>query len=146
MELLYSVSAALIFIVIDTAKLCQPRDTISTQSKKLVNIVQLKVSIKSLKDKVAFYKDYERSLKFELAVVTTERTNLGTFLGTTPAKVVDLREKLAARNIVVRSVFDNSCAMFRSSHRELGKHFCAGPSWSVSSVKPERNSVVHQVQ
>lgn len=76
-ELLSNESTTLNKIATATAELRQARDTISTQSRELAKIAQLKMSIKSLQDNVAFYEASEESLKGELAAVTMESTRLG---------------------------------------------------------------------
>lgn len=59
---------------------------------------------------------------------------LGQLLNSTRAKVIDLQKKLAARDIVVRSIVVDSCATLTPSFRSLVQNFRAGPFKSVSEA------------
>lgn len=89
-ELRSSPSATLSVRARATAELRQARDTISTQNKKLAEVMHLKMSINSLKDSIAFYKAREESLKSELSAEMTESTRIGLIFDDTSADVVDL--------------------------------------------------------
>lgn len=87
-ELVSSVSAASSHISRATAVLRQACDTISTQSKKLATVAQLKSSMKSLEDNVAFHEASGEDLKSELVPTTTETTRLSQLFDDVRANVV----------------------------------------------------------
>lgn len=76
MELPSKASSASSQIASATAELRQARNTISMQSKELAKNAQLRMSMKSLEDNVAFYNGSEGSPKSEFAVMTTKSTVL----------------------------------------------------------------------
>lgn len=71
-ELLFSASAASSQKAKATAEMRQTHDTIGTRSKELMNISQLKTSIKGLKDSESFYEASEESLNGNLEAVEME--------------------------------------------------------------------------
>lgn len=91
----------------------------------MVKIVQLKMSTKNLKDNVAFYEASEDSLKSELAISTTEATRPGQLFVNVLVEVIDLKGKLAARDVVVPSVVEGSCVT----------HGLLSGTWSRISVQ-----------
>lgn len=107
-ELLSNVSTALIQIAMATAELRQACNTISTQSKWLVKIVQLQISIKSLKDSVSCDKANEENLKSKLAAKIMESIRFDQFWDDAREEVVYLRKILAAKNADIRSIIEDS--------------------------------------
>lgn len=73
------------------------------------------MSWKSLEDTVAFYEESEDSLLTELAMATTESTQLGQWFDSLRADVINVQRKLAARDADVRSFAGGWCATLGSS-------------------------------
>lgn len=73
----------------------------------MAKIVPLKTSIKSLKDKLAFYGAIENNVETELATVMTEYTRLVQLFYSTRAEMVGLQENLAAINFLTEFVVDD---------------------------------------
>lgn len=81
-----------------TEDLCQAQSTISTQSRDLVNVAQLKAFIRSVKRNVSFYKARVEYLKDELAGVKAKRTRTRALFDGVRAQAVELPENLAAKS------------------------------------------------
>lgn len=123
MELLSTASVASSQIVRFTAVLRHAHDISSAHSKKLSRISQLKLSIKSMRDTVEFHKAHEEGLNVVLAKGTAECTRLGELFDSTGAQLVVLREKLAAKDAVVKSIVENICTMLGPSLRNVVEGF-----------------------
>lgn len=117
-----------------TAALRQVQDTISKQSKKLVKIPQLKMSIKILEDNMAFYEANEQSLKSEHAAAKTESTWLGQSFDGVRAEVAYSQKRSGARDAVTRCIAEDSCAMLGPSIKSLVDDFCADLNKLVSET------------
>lgn len=98
-----------------TAELRQACDTISTQRREFAKIAQLTMSIKILEGNIAFYKVSEADLKGKLAKIMAKSTRLEESFDGTRTPVLDLREKLAPKDAVVRSIVQDSCVTLRPS-------------------------------
>lgn len=90
----------------------------------------MKTSITSLKDNVSFYDSSEEGLTSDLAKATAESVLLGKHFNSTHAQVVDMREKLAEKDGVVKSLLQGSCATLRPFVSILVENF------PVSIIKP----------
>lgn len=84
-ELLADASAALDQIVRPTKELCQAWTMISTHSKELVNVAQLKTWIKNLKENFEFYKASEEGLKGELVRASEKSMRIVALFDSPPA-------------------------------------------------------------
>lgn len=124
--MLASASAASDQIASATAELRQAHDTTSTQSKEMAKIAQLKMSVKILEDNFAFYETSEEDLKVEPAKSTAESTRLEKLLYGTRAQVVDLPEKLAAKDAVIMYRVQDLCVTLGPSAKDLVEKFRAG--------------------
>lgn len=133
-EFVSNASAVSYQIARGTAEWRQAHRTISTQSRELGRIVLLKKCIKSLEENVAFYKASEGSMNGELAAATAQSTRLGQLFDSVRADGGDLQEKLEARDAVLRSIIEYSCATLEPSFRALVENFCAGLNSSLSEA------------
>lgn len=88
-------------------ELRQVRDTISIQSKVLTKAVNVKTSVKNLEDNVVFYKVTEEELKGEIGKTTAESTCRGQFYDRMRVQVVDMHEKLAAKEAAIKENFQD---------------------------------------
>lgn len=107
-------------------ELQQAHDSISTHGKELAKIAQLKFSIKSLEDNVAFYMANEDEQMRELAAAMNDCTEFTPLVDKIRAEVVDLLERLGAKDGVIRSIVDNSCSLLGPSTRGSVGGFRAG--------------------
>lgn len=99
------------------------RDKILTQSKELSMIAQLETLIKNLEKNVAFYEASDEELKSELVKKTEENTRLEELFDNMSAQLVDLQEKLAAKDAAIKSVVQESYTKFRTSLKSLINNF-----------------------
>lgn len=76
-------------------------------------------SMKKLEDYVAFYEASEEMLKNKLAAAIKHNTGLSQLVDDVRAKVIKLQDRLVARNIVIRSIVECSCAFHGFSLRCL---------------------------
>lgn len=97
------------------AELHQTRDTISTPSKELARVAQLKSSIKSIEDNVVVYEASKDELKKELAAVINDSAWLSKIVDDICAEMVYLRERLGARYGVIWSIVDDLCPLLGPS-------------------------------
>lgn len=131
-ELLSSMSVAASQIASATAEFSQAHDTNSTQRRDLVRIVQSKMYIKSLKDNMALYKARGESLKSVFAMATTERARLGQIFDSTREQVVNGQEKSPAKDVIVRSIVEDSSPMLETFLSSLAESFRASLNKSVT--------------
>lgn len=118
-ELLANASAALGQIAMATEKLCQAWDMMSRPAKELVKTAQLKTSIKRVEENIALFVAIEEVMKDELAKALAEITFSREIINSTRSQEVDLRKTLAAKDAVIKSIVQNSCARFGSRLRSL---------------------------
>lgn len=101
------------------------------QSKKLTNVAPLKSSMKSLEDNVAFYEASAEELKPGLAAAIKDSSWRSQLVDDISVELVDLRERLSAKDGVIVSIVDNLCASLGPSLRGLLEIFCVGLDKSV---------------
>lgn len=94
-----------------TAELCHAHNMILEKSKELARLAQLKMSMKRLEDKEAFYKACKESFKSKLAITTTERIWFGQLLDNVYADMIGCQKNSATRNAVICSFNESSCAV-----------------------------------
>lgn len=97
-ELLSNASAASSQVARTTAKLRRARNTIMMQNRELANISPFTRFVKILKDSVALYEASKESLKSELAVATTDSTQLGQLFDGLRGEIADLQERFGAND------------------------------------------------
>lgn len=114
-----------------TAELCPARDTISTKSKELSMVAQLKSVINSHEDDMAFYDTSEKELKKKLVVATNESIRPSQLADDIRVEVVALQKQLRIRDGVIRSIIEYSCASLGPSPRRLVNSLSAGLDKSV---------------
>lgn len=90
------------------------------------------MSMKSLKDNLAFYEADEEDLKAKLAKAPEESTQLVEQFDSTLVKVADIREKLDAKEGVGGSGAQGSCKTLRQSLTGLVGKFLAALNKLVS--------------
>lgn len=98
---------------------------ISTKRRELAKITQLKMSTRSLEGNVALYDASEENLKGELEKTMAERTRLKELFNSRRAQVARLREKLAPKHAVRKSIVEDSCITVRPSLKRLVENSCA---------------------
>lgn len=64
---------------------------------------------------MAIYKAWEEGLKSKLAVATTESTRLDLLLDSVRPVLIDLKDKLVARDVIVWAFVEGSWATLRPS-------------------------------
>lgn len=92
-------------------------------SIEFVDIAHLKVSITDVKVNAAFHEASEESFNDELARATAERTQIGTLFDSARVDVVEMQEKLAAKDTAIEPVVAASCATLWPSIRSLVESF-----------------------
>lgn len=117
-----------------TAELRQSCATIWTGIKKSKNIARLNSSIKCPDDNKASYEASEEDLSSELAASIAESTALCPFVDNVQAELVDLREEVAAKDVVIRSIVDDLYVSLGQSLRSFVEKFRTGRNKSVSLV------------
>lgn len=93
-----------------TEELRQACGTILTQSKELVNMIQLKDSIKDLEENISFHEDSKESLKGMIARLMAEITWIGALFDSTRAQMIELKERMTSKDAMMKSVAHASCA------------------------------------
>lgn len=117
-----------------TEKLRQVHPTISTQGKELVSVPKLKSSIRHLNENVLFNKGREEGLEDEVARTAAERTGIEALFDSVGAQVLVLREKLAAKDAAITSVFQALCATLVPSTINMVDNLRLGLSTSVGNA------------
>lgn len=90
-RLLTSASAAFIQIERATPELRWSFQTTSIQSRELVKVLQLKMSIKNEKESDAFYKASKECLKGELEKITADSSSIGELFVSARANVAEMQ-------------------------------------------------------
>lgn len=114
--------------------MCQARNTISIQSRELAKIAYLNMYIRRLKHNLASNEASEESWNGEFAAATTKSIQLGQLFNNVRAEVADLREKVAAKNAVIRYIVEYSCVTLGQSLRDLVENFRESLKTSVSEA------------
>lgn len=109
------------------------RDTILIRIRKMVKLAQLQLFVNRPKDSVLIHEAGEESLKAELAKGKGGCT-VQSVSRQCECQVVDLREKLSAKNAVVGCIVQYFSDTVRSSIKFLVQNFHAGVDRSVSGA------------
>lgn len=95
-----------------TAELHWARNTIYTQSKNLTTMFRMKSSMKCLEENVTIFEASEKEMKIEVASLMKDITRFSQLVDDILVEVVDLPERLGAKDGVIWSSVEHLCAFF----------------------------------
>lgn len=117
-----------------TEKSHQAQVILSTKSKELVNVAQLKMSIKNFEENVAFYESSKETLNNRRARARVETTLIRILFKCTRAQAIELQERQTAKGATIKSVVQASYGWLGLSIRGFVENFLIGFSESVGEA------------